>query len=96
MASYFGKHDITETVRIKPGMDSLTIDIPFVPDYIKVDFHGGILSPKPDHMASVGEDSVYWNLTTVTPTSYQLAIGWSVYTERDIFYRISRLTVDPV
>lgn len=96
MASYFGNHDITETIKVKPGMDSITIDVPFIPDYIKVDFHGGILSTKPDHMDNVGEDSVYWNLTAVTPNSYQLAIGWSVYTERHIFYRISRLTVDPV
>jgi len=93
---YFGSNDITETIKAYSGMGTIVVDVPFLPDYIKVDFHGGILSPKPDHMENVGNDSVYWNLLTVAPNKYQLAIGWSVYTERDIYYRISQLTVDPV
>jgi len=95
MTTYFGSQDIGETLKAVSGMGTVTIDVPFIPDYIKVDFHGGILSPKPDHMDNVGEDNVYWNLLTV-PNGYQLVIGWSVYTERSIYYRVARLTVDPV
>lgn len=96
MASYFGKHDLHDTLKVTSGIGSITIDVPFVPDYIKVDFHGGMLSSKADHMDRVGDDDVYWNLTPATH-GYQLSIGWSVFTEeRKIFYRVARLIVDPV
>jgi hypothetical protein len=90
---YFGSHNISNAVKVVPGIGTLTVDVPFVPDYIKVEFHGPALSPKEP---LPGTDDVYWNLTTVTPTSYQLTIGWSVYNTREIYYRISRLIVDPV
>ena len=93
MTTYFGNHNISETFKAEPGMDTRVIDVPFVPDYIKVEFHGPIKTPKNELM---GDDGIYWNLISVTPTSYQLAIGWSTYYERDIYFRISRLTVDPV
>ena len=96
MASYFGTHDLHDTLKVTAGIGSITIDVPFIPDYIKVDFHGGILSPKPDHMEGIGDDDVYWNLVPAT-NGYQLSIGWSVYTEeRKINYRVARLIVDPV
>lgn len=89
---YFGSHNISNAVKVVPGIGTLTVDVPFVPDYIKVEFHGPAMSPK----ELPGTDDVYWNLTTVTPTSYQLTIGWSVYNTREIYYRVSRLIVDPV
>ena len=93
--TYFGSHDITNTFKVEPGQGSITVDVPFIPDYIRVRFHGGILSPKPDHPETVGEDSVYWDLANV-PGGCQLSIGWSVYTERLVHFRVSRLTVEPV
>jgi len=94
MTIYFGHHNIHDTIKAIPGIGSLSVDVPFIPDYIKVDFHGPELTQRED--TTVGEDRVYWDLVTMSPTSYQLNIGWSVYSTREIYYRISRLTVDPV
>lgn len=93
MSSYFGKHNLSHAFKAVPGMGTLAIDVPFVPDYIKVEFHGPALTPKEETM---GDDEVYWDLTKVTPTKYILTIGWSTYTTREIYYRIARLIVDPV
>lgn len=96
MTKFYGKQDITETFKATSGIGTLTVNVPFVPDYVKVDFHGAFLSSKPKE-ALIGDDEVYWNLTAVTPTTYRLDIGWSIYSEsRLIYYRASRLAVDPV
>ena len=92
---YFGKNDLNNAFKVVSGVGSTTIVVPFIPDYIKVDFHGPVVSSKPKEDLQ-GNDEVYWNLTAVTPTSYTLDIGWSVYSNREIYYRIARLTVDPV
>ena len=94
MTTYFGKHNIHDAFKAIPGIGTTTIDVPFVPDYIKVKFHGPELTKREDD--TVGEDQVYWDLVKITPTHYQLNIGWSVYSTREIYYRISKLTVDPV
>jgi len=93
MTTYFGKHNLHDAFKATPGMGTLTVDVPFIPDYIKVDFHGPELTKKEG--AITGGDQVYWDLVKITPTHYQLIIGWSVYTTREVYYRISRLTVDP-
>lgn len=92
----FGKHNLSDTIKAISGIGSTTIDVPFVPDYIKAEFQGPVLSLRPEQDL-LGDDEVYWNLVAVTPTSYQLTIAWSIYSEtREIYYRVSRLTVDPV
>lgn len=93
MATYFGKHNLSGTIKAVPGLGTQTLDVPFIPDYIKVEFHGAVTTSRD---ATIADDEVYWDLTTTTPHSYQLAIGWSVYDTREIYYRIARLTVDPV
>lgn len=96
MSVYFKNHNIFKYFKVDPGIGTLTVDVPFTPDYIKVEFHGAELSKKDEHLAVAGEDVVYWDINYVAPDKYQLAIGWSVYSMREIYYRISRLTVDPV
>ena len=86
MSKYFGKQHLEGDIKAIPGIDMRTVDIPFVPDYIKVDFHGS-------HTAN---DEIYWNLTKVDETSYQLDIAWSVYDEKHLYYRVAKLLVDPV
>lgn len=91
--TYFGKHNVSETLHVIAGADFTTVDIPFIPDYIKVEFVGGSTA----NPEAVGEDNVYWSIAPLTPTSYQLSIGWEIYSEtRHIYYRASRLNVDPV
>ena len=93
MSSYFGKHTLHDAFKVISGIGTISIPVPFLPDYVKVDFHGSAMTPKEEIM---GDDEVYWNLVKITPNSYQLDIGWSVYTTREIYYRVARLTVDPV
>lgn len=91
--TYFGKHDVSGTFNVIGSVDFKTIDIPFVPDYINVEFVGGSHT-NPDIL---GEDNVYWSISPVTPTTYQLTIGWNIFSsERQIYYRAARLIVDPV
>ena len=93
MSIYFGKHNVSGTIKAISGMDTITVNVPFVPDYVKVEFHGPVLTPRDE---TQGDDEVFWDLTKVTATSYQLSIGWSVYETREIYYRASKLLVDPV
>ena len=93
MTTYFGKHTLHDAFKVIPGIGAVTIDVPFVPDYIKVEFHGPAMTPKEE---TIGDDQVFWDLVTVTPTSYQLNIGWEIYSTREVYYRVARLTVDPV
>ena len=86
MSKYFGKHQLGGDIKANPGIDFITIDIPFVPDYIKVDFQG----------AHTNDDEIFWDLTKVDATSYQLDIAWSVYAEKHLYYRVAKLLVDPV
>lgn len=90
---YISKKNVNDAFKVIPGIGTLSVAIPFTPDYIKVDFHGPFMSSKPKEDL---QDEVYWNLTAVTPDTYQLDIAWSVYTTREIYYRISHLSVDPV
>jgi len=93
---YFGKQTISKAFKVVSGIGAISVDIPFIPDYIKVDFANPVTSSKPKE-SLVGNDEVYWSLTAVTPTTYKLDIGWSTYTEtRDVYYQIARLNVDPV
>lgn len=93
---YFGKNTLNSTFKVVAGIGTKTVDIPFVPDYVKVDFGNPVTSSKPKESLQ-GNDEVYWSLTAVTPTTYKLDIGWSTYTEtRDVYYQVARLTVDPV
>jgi len=97
MSAYFESYDISGTRTSPAGIGTLVIDVPFSPDYVKVDFQGGILSPADDYPYRYGRDSIYWDLATIIPDQkYQLTIMWSTYTERKFYYRTSRLTVDPV
>jgi len=93
MTTYFGKQTLHDAFKVVPGLGFITVDIPFVPDYIKVDFHGPALSPKEELM---GDDRIFWDLVTVSANSYQINIGWETYTTRQVYYRIAKLTVDPV
>jgi len=85
MSKYFGKHHLHGDIKAMPGIDFTSVDIPFVPDYIKVEFHG----------ASTNDDMVYWNLIRADE-GYVLELGWSVFEERHLHYRIAKLNVDPV
>lgn len=96
MAIYFGQHNLYTVFDASPGIGSISVSVPFVPDYIKVDFHDVEVSKRDGLLVPIGEDQIYWNLSMMSPTTYQLDIGWSVYTGRKIYYRLSQLTVDPV
>jgi len=93
MSKYFIKPDVSGTIKAEPGVGFTTIDIPFVPEYIKAVFHGPA-TPNGDDL--LGEDKVYWDLTKVSETGYELTIAWSVYDTRKIYYRAAQLLVAPV
>jgi len=77
--------------RAGTGMES--IDVPFVPDFVRVRLEGPQLTKKGD---IAGQDEVYWNLVKIA-TGYRLDIGWSVYTSRrEIHYQVAALQIDPM
>lgn len=87
MSKYFKSKNISRSFKVLEGSGTIDIDVPFVPDYIKVGFS------TPGHKDA--PDTVAWDLVSVTPTSYRLEIGYDVFSERDIYCRISKLSQDP-
>ena len=87
MSVYFKSKNISKSFHVLEGSGTLDVDIPFVPDYIKVQFSS------PGHKDA--PDEVYWDLISVTPTSYKLEIGYTTFSERDIYCRVSKLSQDP-
>lgn len=87
MKKYFGTYNVEGHISAIAGIDSTSLVIPFVPDYIKVEIEG----PHVDD-----EDQIFWDLMRTDDSSYQIDIAWSLYADRRIHYRIAQLTIDPV
>lgn len=87
MSVYFKSKNISNSFHVLEGSGTLDVDVPFVPDYIEVKFS------TPAHKDA--PDEVYWDLVSLTPTTYRLEIGYDVFSARDIYYRVSKLLQDP-
>lgn len=93
MSITFNKSYVKETIIGKVGMGSKSIDIPFVPNYVRVKFEGPQLASRG---GLVGEDQVYWDLVKLA-SGYRLDISWSLYSRRrEIRAQVAILQVDPV
>ena len=87
MTKHFHSKRIAQIVKKQAGTDHFHVDIPFVPDYIRVDFHD--IKHKPD------VDTLQWDLVATSPTTYQLTVTYDVHEERDIRYVVAKLPRDP-
>ena len=73
------------------GTGSFTIDAPFLPDYIHAKFATqGTQGKQHDGKAS-HTDTIYWELTSVTPTDYTVTIHYVCGHQRDIQWMIAKL-----
>lgn len=78
---------ITDSVKVVPGAGTLTIDIPFVPEYIKVRYL--------DTCRKSVQDALTWDIafTGDPELPYSLTITWSVTSgrERRFKYTVAKL-----
>jgi len=76
---------VSDTVKVLPGGGSLTVDIPFIPEYIKVKFldqnHKGALD-------TITYDLIYTG-NPIIP--YQLTVDWTSASTRRFRYTIAKL-----
>ena len=72
---------VSDTVKVLPGSGSLTIDIPFIPEYIKVKFlDQNYKSP----LDTITYDLIYTG-NPIVP--YQITVDWSVTSGRSRRFR---------
>ena len=78
---------VSDSVKLKPGADTMTIDIPFTPEYIKVRFL--------DTCHKSIQDALTWDIafTGDPELPYQLTISWTITSgrERRIKYTVAKL-----
>jgi hypothetical protein len=84
----FIEKKVSDSVKVKPGDGTLTLDIPFVPEYIKVKFL--------DTCHKSIQDTLTWEIafTGVPELPYQLTITWSITSgrERRFKYTVAKLS----
>lgn len=81
-----------DAITAKIGTGSKSIEIPFVPNYVRVKFEGPQLAPKGDIW---GEDQVLWDLVKTT-SGYRLDVAWVLYSRRrKINVQVAILQIDP-
>lgn len=78
---------VSARVKVLPGTGTFTVDVPFVPDYIRVDYS--------DIQHHAGADTIEWNLGLVTSGQYTLTVAYACGEERMIHYVVAKLPVDP-
>lgn len=84
----FIEKKVSKAVRVKPSTDSLTIDIPFIPDYIKVKYLDTCTKPVLD---TISYDLTYTG-DPVIP--YTLTVSWSITSgkSRRFRYTVAKLS----
>lgn len=85
MSKLFIEKRVSDALKIPSGVGSITVDVPFVPEYIKVKFldvgHTQIMDKLSYDIAYVGDiDCVY-----------QLTISWEVASARRFKYTVAKL-----
>jgi len=83
----FIEKKLSDSVKVKPGDGIITLDIPFVPEYIKVKFL--------DTCHKSIQDTLVWDIafTGDPELPYQLTITWSITSgrERRFKYTVAKL-----
>lgn len=81
MKRLYMEKKVSDTMRVSPGGGSLLIDVPFVPDYLKVKYLDTCTKEIPDELR--------YDLTfTGNPAvPYQLMVTWSVTSGRPRAFR---------
>ena len=84
---FFIEKRVSSTAKFNPGSGTFTVDIPFVPDYIKVKF----LDPAGKREL----DNITWdlNFTGIPSMPYQLIVNWEVLSAkpRRLRYIVAKL-----
>lgn len=88
--THFIEQRVTSDLKILPGNGSVVVDVPFVPDYIKVKFLD-------TQLRQAQQDTVSYSLLftgTATIPAYQLTVNWSVGNDqpRRIRYTAAKLS----
>jgi hypothetical protein len=94
MSITFNKSYIKEAIIAKSGNGIKSIEIPFVPNYVRVKFEGPQTATR---CGLLGNDKVFWDLVKLPTGNYRLDISWSLYSvRREIRAQVAILQVDPV
>lgn len=84
MAKYFYEKRKTETLKVI-SVGTIVVDIPFVPDYIKVKFL--------DMEHKRETDTITWALVYIAPDQYQLTINYNTHADpRRLRYLVAKLS----
>ena len=76
------------------GTGKFTVDLPFLPDYLKAKFATqGTQGKQHDGKAAV-TDSLYWELAAVTPTTFTFTVYYTCAHARDIHWVAAKLPKD--
>jgi len=84
----FIEKKVSDSVKVNPGNGTLTVDIPFIPDYIKLKYL--------DSCSKATLDTLTYDLlfTGVPESPYQIVITWSVTSgkSRRFKYTVAKLS----
>lgn len=78
---------VSKAIKVKPSTDNLTVDVPFVPDYIKVKYLDTCTKPILD---TIAYDLIYTGDSLVP---YQLKVSWAITSgkSRRFRYTVAKL-----
>ena len=83
---HFTKKRIAKQEKVIAGVGTIVVPIPFVPNFIQVDYA--------DMKHNAQPDTLEWSLT-VAAYGYDLTIDYSCNEERNIRYVVAKLPKDP-
>jgi len=85
MSKLFIEKRLSDAVKVPPGVGSITVDIPFVPEYISLRFLDA------DHSEKL--DTLTYDISYVGDPEclYQLDISWEVSHTRRFRYTVAKL-----
>jgi len=92
MAKIFkNKERLTGFQHAALGVGTFTVDLPFLPDYLKAKFATqGSVGNEHDGKAS-NTDMLYWELAAISPTSYTFTVHYNCTHVRDIQWVAAKL-----
>jgi hypothetical protein len=73
------------------GTGSFTVDLPFLPDYLKAKFATQGTQGKQHDGKAAATDSIYWTLASVTPTTFTFTVFYTCDHVRDIQWLATKL-----
>lgn len=85
MSKLFIEKRVSDALKVPPGVGSVTVDIPFVPEFIRVKFLDA------DHTQAM--DTLSYDIAYIGDPEcvYQVTIAWEVTSTRRFRYTVAKL-----